>query len=127
MAPKYSATSAAGQAYHAALNLYFSNKKIGANTSIVDLEQMAFSYIDGISADRGKLQKTTPTVQECINTATKSATQFLNNFMAGIDVYEQEIEDVIATELKLKSWVTVNGVSPFSRPWPKRLTECGKH
>lgn len=107
---RYSATAAAGQAYHAGLCLYFSNKKAGINTDIVSLEQMAFSYIDGISADRWKLQKTTPTVQECINTATKSATQFLNNFMAGIEVYEQEIEEVIATELKLKSWVTVNGV-----------------
>jgi len=104
-----SASGVAGQAYHAALELYFLNKQIGLNTDIVILEQAAFSFIDSVPADNWKIQKTTPTIEDCKITASKLVTQFIKNFYSEIGVYEDEIKEVVGVELKMKSWVSVNG------------------
>jgi len=107
---KSSSASVAGQAYHAALSSYFLNKKEGRTPDLVNLEQVAFSYIEEVPANAWKIQKTTPTVEECKNTAVKSVSQFINNFMKEIQVYESEIKEIIGTEVRIKAWLTVNGV-----------------
>jgi hypothetical protein len=107
---KSSSTTIAGQAYHAALNLYFQNIKEGVATDLVSLEKIAFDYIDNIRADWWKLQKTTPTVEECKISSTKTVSQLLNNFLSQIEIYTDEIKEVISSELHLTSWLTINGV-----------------
>lgn len=110
MIGKSSATTIAGQAYHAALEVYFNNLKEGVTLDIVSLEQIAFNYIDGVHPATWKIQKTTPSVEECKITANKTASQLLKNFMSEIDIYLSEVQEVIATEIKIVGWVTINGV-----------------
>lgn len=107
---KSSATTIAGQAYHAALNLYFLNLKSGKLTDIVTLQNNAYAYIDNVRADWWKLQKTTPTVEECKIKAIETVTKLLNNFMSQVHLYLDEISEVIDSELSITSWLTVNGV-----------------
>ena len=107
---KSSATTIAGQAYHSALNLYFLNLKDGVLTDLVQLEAAAFMYIDDVPAAYWKLQKTTPTVEECRISATKTATQLLNNFMTQIKIYTDEIKEVVSCEMGITTWLTINGV-----------------
>ena len=104
-----SASGVAGQAYHAALELYFSNKQIGLITDIVELEQAAFYFIDSIPADKWKIQKTTPSIEDCKITASKLATQFIKNFFSEIGTYEDEIKEILGVEIRMKTWVSVNG------------------
>jgi hypothetical protein len=107
---KSSAATVAGQAYHEALNVFFDSLRRGTPVDAVDMESVAFGYIDGISADRWKIQKTSPTVADCIQKATQDAAKLINNFMTEVDVYLSEIEEVISSETKMSAWVTVNGV-----------------
>jgi DNA segregation ATPase FtsK/SpoIIIE, S-DNA-T family len=107
---KSSATTIAGQAYHKALEMYFNNLMTGETTDIITLEQIAFSYIDDIPADRWKIQKTTPTVVDCIQKAIETTTKLINNFMSDINVYLSDIDEVLHTEAKITTWVTINGV-----------------
>jgi hypothetical protein len=107
---KSSSTTIAGQAYHASLNLYFLNLKDGITTDLVTLENVAFEYIDNVRADWWKLQKTTPTVEECKIAATKTVSQLLNNFLSQIQIYTDEIKEVISSELSLTTWLKINGV-----------------
>lgn len=107
---KSSATTIAGQAYHNALNLYFLNLKDGIITDLVTLETAAFTHIDNVPAAYWKIQKTTPTVEECKIAATKTVTQLLNNFMTQIQIYQDEIKEVISCEMGITSWLTINGV-----------------
>lgn len=107
---KSSSTTIAGQAYHAALNLYFLNLKEGIKTDIVNLENAAFAYIDNVRADWWKLQKTTPTVEDCKNKATETVTKLLNNFMSQIQIYTDEISEVLDSEMSITAWLNINGV-----------------
>jgi hypothetical protein len=107
---KSSATTIAGQAYHAALNLFFLNLKSGELTDIINLENAAFMYIDNVRADWWKIQKTTPTVEDCRIKATETVTKLLNNFMTQIQIYTDEISEVIEPELSITAWLKVNGV-----------------
>ncbi|MBV5282199.1 MAG: DUF87 domain-containing protein [Paludibacter sp.] len=107
---KSSATTVAGQAYHKALDLFFNNLKVGMSTDIVELEQIAFAYIDEKPADTWKIQKTNPTVDDCIQSAIKNTSTLINNFMSEAQVYLSEIKEVVHSEVKMKSWVRVNGV-----------------
>lgn len=116
---KSSATTIAGQAYHSALNIYFNNLQSGILTDIVDLERIAFEYIDNVNASWWKLQKTTPTVEECRNSANKTVSQLLGNFLSEVNIYRDEIKEVISSEMSLKVWLTVNGVDI---PLPCHLT-----
>ena len=105
---KMSASTIAGSAYHAALEAYFNKKKDGYNFDIVDMEGVAFQFIEGVGANQWKLQKTTPTITDCIQKATASANTLLRNFAKEADVYDfKKIYDV---ELYIDEYITVNGV-----------------
>ena len=105
-----SATTVAGNAYHAALESYFFNLKDGNILSIADLEIAAFNYIDEVKGNWWKLQKTTPTVEDCRKKATTVANDLIRNFFNEIGTYTDDISEVVAVELKGEEFVTVNGV-----------------
>jgi len=107
---KSGASTIAGQAYHNALNLFFLNLKDGISTDLVTLEKVAFEYIDNVPAAYWKIQKTTPTIEECKIAATKTVAQLLNNFMSQSQIYLDEIKEVISCEMGITSWLTINGV-----------------
>lgn len=107
---KRSATTISGEAYHEALRFYFNSIKNGSNTDVIELEKVAFEYIEQIPANRWKLQKTTETVDECISDANKSATSAIRNFLSEIDTYMDDIESVIDVEVNGTEFLTVNGV-----------------
>lgn len=104
-------SAVSGNAYHKALEYYFSAIKLGREPlSLPELEQIAFEEIDSVPANLWKLGKTTPTVDSCITAATKNATALLANFYAEKDVYEKDIKEIIYIEEPFVEWVTVNGV-----------------
>lgn len=106
-----SATTVAGQAYHTALDSYFTAKKeAGEILDVVALEMIAFEYIEKIGANQWKIQKTTPTVQECKEKAFKTVTSLLRNFLEEIAIYEDEISEIISVELYVNEYLTINGV-----------------
>ncbi|NDV77869.1 DNA translocase FtsK [Dysgonomonas sp. 511] len=107
---KSSATTIAGQAYHKALELYFTNLMEGIGTDIADMQQAAFDHISDQSADIWKISKTRPTIQDCINDAVAIANKGISNFLSEVKVYLSQIKRVLAVELRLKAWITVNGV-----------------
>jgi hypothetical protein len=109
-ADRSSASAASGQAYHRALEIFFYELKSGKVIDIIDLQQIAFLFIEGIDANRWKIQKTTPTVEECKQKAISDVSKLLTNFMSEIQVYTDEIKGIIATEHRIDTWVTVNGV-----------------
>ena len=105
-----SASEVAGSAYHEALRYYFNELKDGTVTDIVELQKIIFSYIDDILPNKWKLQKTTPTIEECRAKATKAGNSLLNNFYAEISVYLDEIKEVIDVECSCDEFITINGV-----------------
>lgn len=109
-----SSSSVAGNAYHAALEEFFSVLQMSGNArmpDIIPLEQVAFAYInDRVEANQWKLQKTTPTVESCIEDATKKATALIRNFYGERDLYMGDLMEVMAVEARYEEWVTVNGV-----------------
>jgi hypothetical protein len=107
---KSGATTIAGQAYHSSMNYFFLNLKNGIQTDIVALEKVAFDYIDNVPAAYWKIQKTTPTIEECKISATKTVSQLLNNFMSQSQIYLDDIKEVISCEMGITAWLTINGV-----------------
>lgn len=108
---KSSASAVAGNAYHRALEVYFRHlKDNGIMISLAELQTEAYSYIDEVPANEWKLQKTTPTIDECKSTASKIATMLLQNFMSEISVYIADIKECIAVEQRYSEWLTINGV-----------------
>jgi hypothetical protein len=107
---KISSTTVAGQAYHKALEFYFNEKIKGATTDIATLQSIIFDYIDNVGADKWKIQKTTPTIEECQAKANKIGLLLLQNFFADIKVYESEIKSVLYVELYGDEFLTINGV-----------------
>lgn len=105
-----SASTIAGNAYHHALQYYFEHKKEGKVIDLVELELSAFAYIDDIEANRWKIQKTTPTIEACQKEATAKVATLLRNFVAEKGVYEDEIADILAVEVRCEEFLTVNGV-----------------
>lgn len=104
-------SAVSGNAYHKALEYYFSAIKLGREPlTLPELEKIAFEYIDSVSANLWKLGKTTPTVESCITQATKNATALLANFYAEKGLYEGDIEEIIYIEEPFCEWVTINGV-----------------
>ena len=110
MKGKSSATTVAGQAYHEALQMYFKWMKEGKTLEIVDMETIAFNYIDEFKSNWWKLQKTTPTVEECRTKATTVANSLIKNFIGEIGTYTDDIAEVIDVELRLEEFITLNGV-----------------
>lgn len=107
---KKSASTVAGSAYHAALEHFFLEYREGNQVSVPELERVAFAYIDTVRSNSWKLQKTTPTVEECEKKANKLATQLITNFYNEIDLYLEQIEEILSVELYCKNFITLNGV-----------------
>ena len=109
-----SSSSVAGNAYHAAMEEFFSVMQMTGNTQmpdVVSLEQRAFEYInDKVYPNEWKLQKTTPTVEDCITDASRKAVSLIRNFYGERDLYMEGMEKVIAVEARYEEWLTVNGV-----------------
>lgn len=107
---KSSATTIAGEAYHEALQYYFSQKMEGKTLDLVELEQCAFAYIDNVDGNKWKLQKTTPTIESAQKKAIATVTSLLKNFITEKGVYEDDIKEILAVELRFEEFLTVNGV-----------------
>ena len=109
-----SSSSVAGNAYHAAMEEFFSVMQMTGNTQmpdVVSLEQRAFEYInDKVYPNEWKLQKTTPTVEDCITDASKKVVSLIRNFYGERDLYMEDMDKVIAVEARYEEWLTVNGV-----------------
>lgn len=105
---KRSATSISGNAYHEALRFYFNNIK--KNIDIIDLQNIAFQYIDEVAVCDWKVQKTTPTIEECKIKAIKLSNILISNFYNEKEKYIEEIGNIIGVECKITSWLTINGV-----------------
>lgn len=108
--PKSSSTTIAGNAYHEALQVYFNQYKNGKELSLAELEQIAYDYIDNVKGNEWKLQKTTPTIDDCRVKATKTANALLSNFIAEAKSYTDHIAEVLDVEVYLNEWLTINGV-----------------
>lgn len=107
---KKSATTIAGEAYHDALQFYFNQKKLDKAVTIVELESIAFDVIDQTPANIWKLQKTTPTIDECKKKATITVNALLKNFITEKGVYEYELSEILGIELHCNEFLTINGV-----------------
>lgn len=106
---KQSASSIAGSAYHKACEYYFAELKEGRKKDIVSLQEVALDYIDNVKPNQWKIQKTTPSIEECINKATETTIKYLNNFFSDISIFD-EIEEIIDVELYCDEFLTINGV-----------------
>lgn len=114
---KNSANTIAGQAYHAALQLYFECFVNGIMLDIAALEARAFQVIEEVPANLWKLQKTSPTIEESVSQACKTVSALLLNFLSEISIYTSEIKEVLGVELSLNEWLNINGVDiplPFN-------------
>lgn len=107
---KRSSSSIAGNAYHAALQNFFLEYRQGRVLDIVDLEVIAFEYIDNVKANEWKLQKTTPTVADCVKKATTTASALLKNFLKESSIYLDEIYEIIEVEVYVDEFLVINGV-----------------
>lgn len=107
---KKSATAIAGSAYHFALEGYFKGKSEGKTLDIVDLEQLAIVYIETVPNNTWKIQKTVPTIEECIKKATTTSIGLLRNFISEIHTYENCLKTVLDVEVKAFEFLTINGV-----------------
>lgn len=107
---KSSSTTIAGQAYHHALQYFFTNFKDGVQVDLVELEQSAFGFINEIPANRWKIQKTTPTIEDCIKKAYTTVSNLLRNFIGEMSVYTEDIAEIVDVELRCEEFLTVNGV-----------------
>lgn len=105
-----SSTTVAGEAYHAALQYFFTKKKEGVTLDVVELEQSAFLYIDEVPANYWKIQKTTPTVEECKQKATDTVVKLLRNFIREIDIYLADVAEILDVEIRHEAFLTINGV-----------------
>jgi hypothetical protein len=107
---KSSATTVAGQAYHVALDVYFTQLKDGNVIDLVELEQIAFKHIDEVPGNYWKLQKTTPTVDDCLKKAYATVSALLRNFISELSVYTDEMAEILFVELYGTEFLTINGV-----------------
>lgn len=109
---KSSATTVAGNAYHEALQHYFNQMKAKEILpDLINLETIAFNYIEEFEPRNWKLQKTTPSVEESIKEASSTVSKLLQNFLKDISVYTDEIDEVLDVEYYGKGiYVNINGV-----------------
>lgn len=106
-----SATTVAGTAYHAALQLFFENlRDTGSLTPLAEMQEEAFKAIDKVRANEWKLGKKTPTVEKCVEVATKTANSLIANFCKEQSVYTDDLARVVAVEMRTDAWLVVNGV-----------------
>lgn len=107
---KQSSSTIAGNAYHAALQIYFQSRKDGNPLDIVALEAAAFKYIDEIPPYKWKTQKTTPSIEDCRKKCLTITTSLLNNFFKELGTYVDEIKEIIEVEVYCDEFLTINGV-----------------
>ena len=106
-----SPSTVAGTAYHAALQLFFENlRDTGEETPLPLLREAAWREIDKTEANRWKTGRKTPTVESCVEAATKTANQLLDNFYAERGVYTDSLARVVDVELRMENWLVINGV-----------------
>lgn len=105
-----SASTIAGSAYHAALEHYFKRLMDGEEASLIDLERLAFEYIDSTSANEWMLQKTLPTIEECRIATNKTVGILLRNFEKEKGLYTDELDEIIGVETRCDEWLVINGV-----------------
>ena len=101
-------SSVAGNAYHEALDHYFTNKKEGIEIDLPHLQIIAYNYIEEVLPNKWKLQKTTPTIEACIKKSIDTVTKLLNNFLKEIEIYD--LKEIIEVELYCDEFLTINGV-----------------
>lgn len=105
-----SATTVAGTAYHAALQLFFENlRDNGVETSLAEMQEEAFKSIDKVKANEWKLGKKTPTVEKCVEAATKTVNALITNFCKEQSVYTADLANIVAVEIRTQTWLVVNG------------------
>jgi DNA segregation ATPase FtsK/SpoIIIE, S-DNA-T family len=107
---RQSSSMVAGKAYHKALEYYFNEKMKGITKDITELQQEAYALIDEVAPLKWKLQKTTPSIEECKQKANDSVNALLKNFFSDIQIYESEIKSVLYVELYIDEFLTINGV-----------------
>lgn len=107
---KSPASTIAGNAYHDGKEVFWSGMHEGELIDIIDVEKKAFERIDETPANKWKIQKTTPTVEECIITARKISSALIQNFFKEQSVYTSELKKVLAVEKYIDTWLTINGV-----------------
>lgn len=108
---KQSATAVGGSAYHEALRAFFTElRDNGKELGLVELEAIAFDFINKQPANTWKIQKTMPSVEECIKKASETAKKGLFNFYKEKSIYLDDIEDIILIEDVLYEFITINGV-----------------
>ncbi len=108
---KSSPTTIAGNAYHSALEQYFYCLKNNYDIpSLVELTNIAFNYIENVNNNSWKLQKTTPTIEDCITKANSISVNLIENFLKETYIYLEEIDEIIDIERYESEFVTVNGV-----------------
>ncbi len=108
---RMAASAIAGNAYHSALKYYFSEcQKGNPKPDLAALQVVAFEEIDSTPGNKWKLQKTLPTVEECVKEATAVAVDTLQNFLKQIDIYEAELAEILAVEVYFNEFLTINGV-----------------
>jgi hypothetical protein len=105
-----SASSVAGSAYHAAMEVFFTDLKEGIQNDLAALQIIAYAYINDVHPNKWKLQKTTPSIAECIEKATKGVNALLKNFFSDYSIFESEIKEILDVELYCDEFITVNGV-----------------
>lgn len=106
-----SPATVAGTAYHAALEEFFMKlRDEGEEMSLPELQEVAYKSIDEIRANDWKLGKRTPTVEACIEAATKIVTALLSNFYKEKDIYLEDVVRVVDVEVRTSTWLVVNGV-----------------
>ena len=107
---KSSASSVSGNAYHFALDRYFTAWHEDVRFDIADLEKFAFEYIDERPAYIWKIQKTNPTVEDCMKKATTVSATLLRNFFGELSTYEDQIAEVMYVEIYCDEFLSINGV-----------------
>lgn len=106
-----SPATVAGTAYHAALEEFFLKlRDEGEEMSLPELQEVAYKSIDEVRANDWKLGKRTPTVEACIEAATKIVTALLSNFYKEKDIYLEDVARVVDVEVRTSTWLVVNGV-----------------
>ncbi len=104
-----SASNVAGSAYHKAMEYFFTSLKEGEQHDLAAMQLEAYAYIDSVEPNKWKLQKTTPSIADCIDKATKIVNCNLENFISDYSIFESEIKEIIYVEVYCDEFLTVNG------------------
>lgn len=112
-----SSSSVAGNAYHAALKYFFNTLRLRLrgvkeceSCTLIDLQQVAYEYLEQVPANDWKLQKTTPTVEAAKADALRKVTSALTSFMQESGIYTDGVSEVLGVEDRIECWAMVNGV-----------------